>query len=204
METKDSQLRIRTTIPAVAVTVSRILREAGYSKKRPYEPKCQTMLTQMVDLPGALDLLEGWVVSIWPEKKTVAVILTNGKDTLKETIRNTVETYPQGECIEAWWRTEGLRQIQDELYQEHTGATLSVEVAKTVPVGTLTLPRGTQVRFLDTHGSPETFHLVSVSNEKGRAVITYRNATERYTDFVRDLAPEDIHEVLRAIGHPKS
>lgn len=204
METKDSQLRIKTTIPSVAVTVSRILREAGYSKKRPYEPKCQTMLTQMTDLPGALDLLEGRVVSIWPEKKTVTVILTNGKDTLKETIRNTVETYPQGECIEAWWRTEGLRQIQDELYQEHTGATLSVEVSETVPVGTLTLPRGTQVRFLDTHGSPETFHLESVSNEKGRAVITYRKATERYTDFVRDLAPEDIHEVLRAIGHQKS
>ena len=205
----EHELKITKTYPEKARQASVILLLAGHTQGNPYKPSGHHYLTQVIDLPGTLELFEGKLVAAWPEDGTLRVRLTNGERFEDAEIATVLEVYPEGQEIESHWVESHLEGLYDEIGKAFPREGLLARVLSHQPLGRLVLPEGTEVTFLDADDRPETCILESVETfgtgageEFRKPEVTYLSKGGRFTDFLHDHADEDILEILRATGHP--
>lgn len=191
-----------------AVRISDILREKRYTKDNPLVLDKPVRVTQTFDMPGVLDFAEPLVERVWPEGGTVGLgTLYDGAP--GKPISGTdiaINSYKQDEngyyTDESWCLKDLEEAIKDAFVKLPSVKTLCCILAKAVPVGTLELRENTEVRFLNAEGVPETFILSHIYSNSGTPLVRYHTDEGCFTDFAKDLAPEDIRDILRAIGHP--
>lgn len=205
----EHELKITKTFPEKARQASLILLLAGHTEQKPYKPSGHYYLTQVIDLPGTLELFEGKPVAVWPEDGTLQVRLTNGERFENAKIATVLEVYPEGQEIASHWVESHLEGLYGEIADAFPREGLLARLLSHQPLGKLLLPEGTEVDFLDSDDRPEACILESVetfgAGEGGgfrQPEVTYLSKGERFTDFIRDHAEGDILEILRATGHP--
>ena len=177
---------MRKSISEAARRLSALLSSKGYSARKHLVLDAPVTIRQVVDMPGVLDFFEPAITEIWPFRKTVSFLCKDSG--AFHIVENTDDDYGDGNYVRVWWNLSALN-----------GTVLSL----VVPVGTLVLPEGVRVSFKNAEGSPEPFDLVEVGWAEGLPLISYRDGEGNlFRDFARDLHPDDIREVLSAIGHP--
>ena len=188
------------SIPKTARRLSVLLKQRGFTKDNPFRPGAPVRVRQTLDMPGVLEFPEATVCAVWPDGKTIAIASEHNPPC---TVVDEHEEYGDGNYIVSRWDLSALEKtLLFYIRPRPTSVALSSLLADAVPVGTLVLPAGTTARFRSPEGETEEYELLSVAVEDRQPLVRYRLRGEYFTDYGRDMSPEDLSEVLRVIGHP--